>query len=257
VALNTDRLPDSEAGKFFRELMKRWPQGLWVVTPEGQTLGFHYHQPVGSDNFKQNQQRWVSGTVQMLEKAKQAAGDLAVRDATKINPYPERGVGLLKDGGVRLAVSVIGLRAERQEGPPVIDSFLLSKEDWASFAPSNGQLEWTVAETAAKKFAPAFSPVTDSIFVPRAKDVNRANATAKVIRQDGIVVIQYRGEWQSEHNRDGNPKFPIRNTSRAEGIGEYDPEKKQLRSLLMLLKGTYRNGENTIPTASVIEWVAE
>jgi hypothetical protein len=238
--------------------MKRWPQGLWIVTPEGKTLSFHYHQPTGSDNYKQNQNRWVSGTQKMLEEGLKAAGELAPREAKKQNPYPDRGIGLQKNGGARLALSVIGMRNGKQEGPPAIDSFLLNAEEWASFAPQEGKTEWSISEDAAKKFAPCFSPLTDSIFVPRSKDVNKAILAAKVIREaDGLQVIRYQGEWQSAHNRDGNAKFPIESNNSGEGIGIYDPAKKQLRSVLLILKGTYRNSGAVTPTASIVEWVAE
>ena len=59
VALNTDRLPKGEDGDYFRELMKRWPQGLWVVTPDGKTLAFHYHKPDPQKNYAQNQKAWI------------------------------------------------------------------------------------------------------------------------------------------------------------------------------------------------------
>ncbi len=260
VALNTDRLPDTETGRFFRTLMKRWPQGLWVVTPEGKTLGFHYHQPTGTDNFKQNQQRWVDGTREMLETSVKAVGPLPRRDVKGVNPFPDRGVGFTKTGQVRLALSVIATRSGKQEGPPVIDSFLLTPEDWAAFAPPATQTEWTLAEATVKKFAPMLSPLTDSIFVPRADDVTKATVTAKVIRQvNGLDVIRYTGTWQSRHLRDGNAKFPIDASANGEAIGVYDPLTKNMQSLTWVLRGTYHKAADApmTPTAIIVEWAAK
>ena len=260
VALNTDRLPDTETGRFFRNLMKRWPQGLWVVMPEGKTLGFHYHQPIGTDNFKQNQQRWIDGTREMLETSVKTAGSLPRRDVKGVNPFPDRGVGFTKTGQVRLALSVIATRSGKQEGPPVIDSFLLTPEDWATFAPPATQTEWTLAEATVKKFAPMLSPLTDSIFVPRADDVTKASVTAKIIRQvNGLDVIRYTGTWQSHHLRDGNKKFPIDASATGEAIGVYDHATKKMQSLTWVLNGSYRKAPDAAPTptAIIVEWVAK
>ncbi|OWK37685.1 hypothetical protein [Fimbriiglobus ruber] len=237
--------------------MRQWPQGLWVVTPDGKTLGFHYHKPVPGDNYRQNQQRWVDDTVKMLEAAAKAAGPLPPRTARASNPFPDRGVGPTKDGGVRLAVSVIGLQNGRQDGPPAVDSILLSKEEWTAFAPPEGKTAWALPEAVAKRFAPALAPVTDSIFVPRPTDVNYAIIkAASGLTADGVGVVRYAGAWSSLHNRDGDPNLPIRCDMTGEGFATYDAKTKQIRSFLWVLKGTYRNGANgtPIPTAAVVEW---
>jgi len=250
VALNADRLPDTDAGRFFRALLGRWPQGLWVVTPAGDTLGFHYHRPVAGDGFARNQQRWADDTLAMLTDALAKAGPLPPRTVAAADPFPDRGHGRTAAGGVRLAVSVIGLRSGRQEGPPALDSITLDAADWKAFV-QPGKPEWTVPEAAAKRFAPALSPVTDSIFVPRPADVSTATVTAKVVREaGGKLVIRYRGQWESKHLRDGDPKFPIRCAATGEGVGVYDSTAGKLVSLIWLLTGT---AENT-PTAAVVEW---
>jgi hypothetical protein len=101
--------------------------------------------------------------------------------------------------------------------------------------------------------------MTDSIFVPRPADVPTAKVTGTVIRKtDGAVVIRYVGEWRAFHNRDGDPKFPIRGSATGEGIGIYDPATKQMQSLIWLLRGTYKNTMATpLDTAAIIEWQAE
>jgi hypothetical protein len=240
--------------------MRQWPQGLWVVTADGKVLAHHYHRNIPGASYQENARKWVEGTVEMLETAVKEAGPLPPRAARAGNPFPDRGVGPAKDGGARLAVSVIGLRSGKQEGPPAVDSVLLGKDEWAAFAPPEGKTEWEFPEAVGKKFAPALSPLTDSIFVPRPGDVTRATVAARVVREaDGLVVVRYTGEWESRHLRDGNEKFPITAASAGEGVGVYDPEARAMRSLIWVLKGTYRNGATAapVPTAAVVEWVAD
>lgn len=253
VALNADRLPDSDAGRFFRGLMRRWPQGLWVVTPAGETLGFHYHTPTPGDSYARNQKRWADDTAAMLEAAIAKAGPLPRRDVAATNPFPDRGRGRTSGGGVRLAVSVIGLRGGRQDGPPALDSVVLDAADFAALT-RPGVVRWTVPEHVARRLAPALTFRTDSIFVPRPADVTTAAVVATAERQVGSrFVVRYRGDWASAHDRDGIPKYPIRCTAAGEGVGVYDPAAGGLVSLMWLLTGTAEGN----PTAAIIEWEGE
>jgi hypothetical protein len=263
--LNTDRLPDNADGKFFRALMKQWPQGLWVVTTDGKVLGFHYHQAKAGESAGDGQKRWVADTVTMLRTAVKDAGPLTAREV-KANPgtLADRGHGSTADGGARLAVSVIGLRNGRQDTPPVVDSIRLDKEDWGAFAPPGGAkvgTEWTVSEEIARQFTPALSPMTDPIFGPRPKDATTATITATVLRADaGVMVVQYAGKWETAHNRDGDPKFPIRTTATGKAVGVFDAKTGKATALVWVLNGDYQAGaltEKPHPTAAVLEWFAE
>ncbi|MDB5310428.1 MAG: hypothetical protein JWO38_4630 [Gemmataceae bacterium] len=245
--------------------MRQWPQGLWVVTPEGKVLGFHYHKPKPGEPYAEGQTRWVRETVQMTRDAITAAGPLAPRDLkTTPNPFPDRGKGTNSDGGARLAVGVIRVINGRQDGPPVVDSVFLTRERWDGFRPRAGEVkagqEWAVPEDAAARFAPAFSPMTDSIFSPKPDDVTAAKVTARVARVgDGYAVIRYEGSWETFHNRDGDPKYPIRTAATGEGVGVYDTRTGKLTAAAWLIPGTFRNsppGDKPQRTVAVVEWVA-
>jgi hypothetical protein len=260
VALNTDRLPDTAAGKFFRALMQQWPQGLWVVSPDGKVLGFHYHKPKPPETYAQGQTRWIRETAAMIADAIRAAGPLPKRDGKNaINPFANRGKGPNPEGGIRLAVSVIALRGGRQEGPPVVDSIFLPGDDWVEFRPKGtvkvGQ-EWTISADAASRFAPALSPLTDSIFSPKPEDVTVGKITARVERvTESVAVIRFAGTWASAHDRDRNPKFPIRCTAVGDGVGVLDVRTGKLTNMIWLLSGTFQNvTAKPQQTASVIEW---
>ena len=227
-----------------------------MVTPAGETLGFHYHQPKPGDTYKQNQARWVADTLAMLDAAAKQA-NLPPRTAAATNPFPDRGVGLTQGGGVRLAVAVTATRGGRPTEAPVHDSFILTAPEWAAFAPPAGKTAWEVPTTAAAKFAPVLSPLTDSIFVPRPRDVTTAQVTAEVVRSDAAVtVVKYAGTWASKHFRDGDATIPIAAGMTGEGVGVFEAKTGKMQSLLWVLAGTYQKGPGApaTPTAAVVEW---
>jgi hypothetical protein len=264
VALNTDRLPDTADGKFFRGLMNQWPQGLWVANADGKVFGFHYHRAKNGESSGDGQKRWVADTAAMLRDAAKDAGPLTPR-AVKAKPgtLADRGHGPTADGGARLAVSVIALRNGKQDAPPVVDSIRLEKDDWAAFAPPAGAkagTQWAVPEAVARRFTPALSPMTDPIFGPTPKNATTATIAATVLRADaGEVVVQYAGKWETAHNRDGDPKFPIRTTASGTGVGVFEAKTGKAVAQAWVLTGTYQAGGQTDrprPTAAVIEWYA-
>ena len=262
VALNADRLPATPDGAVFKSLLTRWPQGLWIITPTGKTIGFHYHTPTPGDTYKQNVARWTAATVALLDAATTTNGPRPPRQVLATNPFPDRGVGFTPAGGVRLAVTVTATRGDRPDGPPVQDSFTLTATDWAAVAPPAGittGMAWTLPATVSTRFAPVLSPLTDSIFVPRPADVT-ATLTGRVIRtSDGVRVVAYRGEWASRHRRDGDPKLPVPATLTGDGIGVFDAATGQPRNWLWVLTGTYQKGPGApvVPTAAVVEWRAD
>jgi hypothetical protein len=245
--------------------MAQWPQGLWAVTPEGKVLGFDYHKPKLGESFAQGQKRWVDDTIQMIRGAIKDSGPLDVREVkVRPDPFADRGRGVGGDGGVRLAVSVIALQNGQQYGPPVVDSIHLKAEQWSAFSPPEGGVmvgrQWALPEETARRFTPALSPMTDPIFSPTPGDVKMTKMAAKVVRvEGGVAVIRYLGKWETAHNRDGDPKYPIRTIAGGEGVGVYDVAKGKMKSLVWVLNGSYLNSppdNKPRPTAAVIEWSA-
>lgn len=265
MALNADRLPSTNEGKFFRSLLKQWPQGLWVVTPGGKTIGFHYHKAKPGESYADGQKRWVTDTLAMLRDAAKEAGPLARREVkSKPGILVGRGRGIDEDGAIRLAVSVVGYQNGQRDGPPVVDSIPLMEGQVGSFVPPGDAkigTEWTIPESVARRFTPALSPMTDPIFSPTPTNVTTATITAKLERgMSGVSVVRYTGRWESAHNRDGDPKFPIRTTASGEGVGVFDSKTGKPKEMVWVLTGTYRNGPAMVKpraTAAVIEWTAE
>ena len=253
VTLNADRLPDTPDGAFFKALLTRWPQGLWVVTPAGETVGFHYHRPTPGDTYKQNVARWISDTCAMLDDAAQKAGPLSPRAVAATNPFPDRGAGHTADGGTRLALSVTEHRNGRCVGDPVFDSFVMPAADWASFTPTD-TATWTIPDAAVKRFAPVMSPLTDSIFVPRPPDMTEAAIVATRVGN----IVRYQVKLKSKHLRDGQAAQPITATMSGDGVGDLDANGKLIR-IILVLRGDYAKGPGVkpVPTAAVVEWRSE
>jgi hypothetical protein len=263
-ALNANRIPPNQAGDFFRKVIeeKKWPQGIWVVSPEGKILAFHYFRPKADEKMAEWKARWSRETREAVEAGLKAFGPVAERPPLPAaDPLPERGCGCTKEGGTRLAVYVIAMRNGRKEGDPVVDSVILSEKEWHAFLPEKVAqgVEWTVPEEVAKRFSPVLSPMTDSIYTPQPKDVQVATLKAVIDKMDGgIARVRLTGSWEATHYREEDAKLPVRTAATAEGVMFLDVGGKSVRSLLLVFKGTYRNippyDKTTQPTAGVVEW---
>ena len=262
VALNADRLPEGEAGDFFRAAMRarRWPQGIWIVAPDGKVLAFHYFRVQSGEKPGPAKERWTRETLAAVEEGLKAFGPVGPRQPKRGESIPDRGVGLRPAGGARLAVCGGYVRGGRRDGDPVIDSVILSGKEWAAFAPPKAEVgvEWEIPEAVARRFAPALSPITDSIYTPRPSDVKATVLKAWVDRVEGSQVrIRFAGEWASAHNRDNNPQLPIQTRATAEGVGLYDRDSRKMQALLFVFRGTYVNvppWKKKDATAAVVEW---
>jgi hypothetical protein len=160
---------------------------------------------------------------------------------------------------MRLAVSVIGYHNNRRDGPPVVDSIHLTGEQCQPLAPpkdAKPEAKWVIPESVARRFTPALSPMTDPIFSPSQGDATKARITATAERiADGFVIIRYAGQWETDHNRDGDPKYPIRTSATGEGVGVFDLGSGKFKEMIWVLTGTYRYGpEKPRSIGSVIEW---
>ena len=137
---------------------------------------------------------------------------------------------------------------------------ILSVEEWKSFVPPKLEpgTEWSIPDSAARRFVPALSPITDSIYSPLPKDAKSVGIICRVERRElDKVIIRMKGNWESEHFRDGDPKLPIRANASAEGYCIYDAAAKSMTSFLMVFRGAFRNvppWNNSRQTAAVVEW---
>lgn len=266
VALNANRIPADEGGAFFKAVLTKqgWPQGIWVLAPNGRILSFHYFRVKSGETPRAGQERWKIETRDALEAGLKAFGPVPPRNPQQTAAFANRGVGTAADGSARLALYCRLLRGTKFEGEPVVDSVVLSAAELAAFAPPKAEVGagWSIRPEVAKRFVPALSPITDSIYAPRPKDTKEARLTAEVESvSGGIARVKLTGHWETLHHRDGDPKFPLRMNADAEGVVLYDVAHQRPLAILMVLKGTYRNvppwDNKPQPTAGVVEWVAE
>jgi len=88
-------VPDDAGGKFFKAVLRKqdWPQGLWVVSPEGEILAFHYFKGKTGETFAAGQQRWVQETRAAISAGLTAFGPVEPRKVQATDPLEHRGCG--------------------------------------------------------------------------------------------------------------------------------------------------------------------
>ena len=63
-------IPNDEGGKFFKSVMAQngMPQGIWIVSPQGETLAYHYFKARDREKYADSQRRWVAETLAAVEE---------------------------------------------------------------------------------------------------------------------------------------------------------------------------------------------
>ena len=264
VALNANRIPNDDAGRFFRAIMQqsRWPQGIWIASPEGKVLAFDYFQVKSGESPAQSKTRWVQETLAAIESGLKAFGPVEPRKLAMHDPMPDRGCGYCATG-VRLAIYVRYLKDGKPDGDPVVDSVTIPADEWKVFGPPEAKVggAWNIPETAVRRLAPVLSPLTDSIYTPQAADIKLAQFRGSVQSVDAERIwIRFTGNLESMHNRDGDAKLPIRAAASAEGFGEWDRKQNRLTALVLVFRGSYRNvppWDKPKSSGGVVEWQLE
>lgn len=280
VAVNLYKIREARdaGGELFRSVRRQRNQyqGIWIVSPDGEVLGGHHE--------VRDHARWTEEALSAIVAARKAFGPVPERrDGPSLDPLPFRGAGVEPDGGIRLALTVRGVRGGgrdsappsvnpasrwiwegelRRNGPPVIDTLRLDAGEWQAFAPGKGAAvgtEWALPEPVARKFVRALSPSSDQSTMPRPHEAGVAELRARVEATEGRQVrVRLWGRWETKHIYAGKPSFAW---AGAEGIAlcEAGPGGAiSLRSLLLTFSGAYRMAppydRQDTPTAAVAEW---
>jgi hypothetical protein len=273
VNLYKIRVAKDAGGDLFRSVQRQKDQyqGLWVVSPDGHVLAAH-------QDYK-SAETWTQEVRDMLARGLEAFGPVTPRQAQAVNPLPYRGVGAQPNGSIALALYIRYMHggvprfapaavngkslwmwegALRPDGPPVIDTLLLTAGEWTAFAPPRAAVgtEWTIPEAIARKFTRVLSPSSDQSTMPRPEEATVAQLKAVVESvAAGQARIRLAGRWAMRHLYDGKPSY---GWATAEGMALYDVRRKTLRSLLMTFSGAYRMvppwDKEDRPTGAVVEW---
>jgi hypothetical protein len=258
VALNLYEIRKAKnaGGDFFRAVQKQRPaqyQGLYLVSPAGKVLASH-------QNFKSDK-TWPREVLADLEPGLKAFGPVKPRDFKRADPLPQRGVGVLRDGGVCLAVylrfAIKGIPL-RELPNPTIDSLVLTADDWQAMAPAQVKAgsQWAVPEAVGRKFSRILGP-GDEDTMPRPNEVKSVRFTGKVKSIDnGIASLTFEGQIAGAHNTQSN-KGLCHGEAKLTGVGRYDVKAGKMAALTLVFDGVFRPVrayDKPAKYSGVVEW---
>ena len=119
--------------------------------------------------------------------------------------------------------------------------------------------EWALPEAVARQLCRGLSPSSDQSTMPRPGEVTAVRLSGRVVEvKEGIARLRYRGEIAARHTYEGKASH---GQARVIGSGSYDVKARRMRSLLLLLEGTYRSpppyDRAARETGAVLEWSRE
>lgn len=249
------RKQTDSAGDFFRAVQKQRPaqyQGLYLVAPDGKVLASH-------QNFKSDK-TWAKELLADLEPGLKAFGPIKPRDAQRGDPSPQRGNGLLADGGATLAIylrySIKGIPL-RELPNPMIDSLTLTAKDLTKLAPPKPEVGagWEIPEDLARRFSRLLGP-GDEDTMPRPNEVTSFKLTGKVrALEAGVAHLIYEGKLTGSHLNQAKKRTQAE--VKLTGVGRYDAKAKRLLSLVWVSDGAYKGPppyDQPRSYSAVVEW---
>ena len=242
VALNLYEIRKAPGidGDFFRAVQKQKPaqyQGLYLVNADGKVLASH-------QNYK-SEKTWSRELLADLQPGLRAFGSVQPREFRRVDPHPQRGVGILADGGVCLGLYVryaIQGIPYRELPNPTIDSLVLTADDWRVLAPPKRAVgaEWAIKDEVGRKFARVLGP-GDENSMPRPNEVKSVHFTARVQAiRDGVVYVGYRGAITGAHNTQSNRGL-CHSQAELVGSARFDAKTGRLLALVWVFDGVFRD----------------
>lgn len=242
VALNLYeiRKTPGKDGDFFRAVQKQKPaqyQGLYLVNADAKVLASH-------QSYK-SEKTWTRELLADLQPGLRAFGPVEPREFRRLDPHPERGVGMLADGGVCLGIyvrySIQGI-PYRELPNPTIDSLILTAADWQALAPPKraANVEWAIKDEVARKLCRVLGP-GDENTMPRPNEVKSVRFTGRVQAiRDGITYVAYRGQIAGAHNTQSNRGL-CHSQAELVGSARFDAKTGQLLALVWVFDGVFRD----------------
>jgi hypothetical protein len=245
-------------GDFYRKILKQRPkqfQGIYVVDTEGKVLG---SQP----DYREEK----AGTQELLEITRtslKAFGDITPRKAKAGEPWPQRGVGIQKDGSVTFAIY---LRSNRDGGkreglgPVTLDSLTLSAKEWATLLPPKDEKKWNVPLDVVRKWNRVLGYASDHSTMPLPEEVAAARITGHVESvKDGVTYLVYDGGIEGSHVYKYAPHKGKRTYGKSMflAFGAYDARAGQMLSLTFMVGGNCKNVppyDELVPFSGIMEW---
>lgn len=215
--------------------------------------------------------KWPQRVLADLQAGAKAFGPIKPREFARANPLPLRGIGTRPDGGVTLAVTNrFVLVKDLSRDPPkqnlgatVLDSIVLSANDWAAFVPAKPESDhrWTLPEATARKFYPLLNTGDTAFRDP--KEVTDVQFTAKVKKvENGFAQITFDGNIAGTHHGSKNEGKAGNKVSGSAkmlgGAGSYDVKAGKMIALTLVFDGLWRNyapyDDPPARFGAVVEW---
>lgn len=281
VAVNLYKVRELKdaGGELFRSIQRQKDQfqGIWIVSPEGKVLsGYgdssHAVFTDGDVDNAKTEAAWIEKIRETIGAALQAFGAVKPRPEHVAQALPDRGVGILPDGGARLAlyaryIAYQPLRSD-SDNHVRIDSLVLTAEEWAALAPPKVEagVEWRLPESVARRFARVLCPASDSDGWPLPAEVTSVKLAGKVEKVDnGVATLSFGGDIAGVHVAagqnasglsPGTPKPRYGGEARLTGLARYDTTKRGMQTLTFVFEGSYRHRlpADPRPMAAVVEW---
>jgi hypothetical protein len=262
VALNLYEIRKAKgtAGEFFAKVQKQKPeqyQGLYVVTADGKVLSNRGRQP--------SKGTWEADTLKMLGEGLDAFGEVTPRKAEVVEQHPERGLGVLEDGGIVLAAytrpMVLGLD-KRGLGAVAIDRVTLTKDERKTLTLPDGAVDatWTVPAKTVEALHRLLSPSSDANTMAKRDEVTKARLKGRIERKSkGIAYLSFEGVISGVHvwQFDPNKGKKIYADVTLSGVGTAEAKSGKLLSITLVGDGRYRNFppyDDESKYGAVVEW---
>jgi hypothetical protein len=291
AAINLYRVRQANDGsrELFQSIQRQKDQyqGIWIVSPDGKVLSGR-HDYMDFENGARELLETIDAALKAfgpveprrVRPSEETAGQTITAD-TISDFLPFRGKGVRDDGNVDLALYVRqvlgggrqtippGVDSDRAwiwdgpyrlDGPPVIDTVTLTREQWRTFSPPAAQsgTSWSVPEQVARQFTRLLSASSDQSAMPRPEDATLAELQCTVESvSGGEARIRLTGRWEMAHAIEQDKDRMLFGTATARGVAVYDTKAQVLRSFLLVFDGTIRHGRpgaSPNRTGAVAEW---
>ena len=254
----------SPAGDLYRAIEKQRPkqyQGVYVVDPAGKVLANQATAP-------EDKRLWAKDLRDRIDAGVKAYGEVTRRPTAPFTALNDRGKGTRADGRAVLAVTMrtmhFGLDPRGFERPSH-DSIALTPEQRIAFGKAGAETgaTWKVPATVAQHLHKVLSPNSDPNTLPRADEVTFVRLTARVERvSKGVAYLRYTGRITGTHVWEFPPNKgkEIHGEVRFTGVGTCDAKTGELRSIVLVGMGEYRNFppyDEVVKYGSVVEWKAK
>jgi hypothetical protein len=294
AAINLYRVRQANDGsrELFHSIQRQKDQyqGVWIVSPDGKVLAGRHDYADFNNGARELLETIDVGLTafgpvkpRRVRPTETAAGQTI--SAEMISDFlPFRGKGVRDDGNVDLALYVRqmlgggrqtippGIEPDRAwlwdgqfrpDGPPVIDTVVLSAEQWRTFSPPavESGASWSVPAQVAREFTRLLTASSDQSAMPRPEDATLAELQCMVESvSGGEARIRLSGRWEMVHAIEQDKDRMLFGAATARGIAVYATKAHVLRSFVLVFDGTIRHGSpDASPnrTGAVAEWSSQ